>query len=362
MNSFEKMSLSFDSKLKSALSLVFALSLLIANSGCGAIVPRSMLYPNFFDGGAARVAAEAVKAKFGEKARVLEVEIGKDFTLKVQDATNPQNVDAYKYAAGFFIKTGAVRLDGLERNLKSTLFDFAEIDLSNIGRLAAQINERAKLENGGIRKIEIGRALSLAGGFENSGSVRWLVEFGNERESLTAIADARGNLRGVDLSQTRQADEFDLKEPIEFARMVDTLHETFGEREMIADIKIYDQSLYIHKPKPTGDEPETIYEYVYDVSGFREKPGLPTTSSPKDQFEFGEINLTDAPRLAKRALEELGAPPDAFVSLIEIKRVNDMGKDYRTIWVIDVKPKRNSSKLGFVHFDAQGNFIKAVKW
>jgi hypothetical protein len=130
-----------NSKLKSAAFFLFILSILITNSGCLSFSVRSAIHPNFLENDAAITAAEAVRAKFGSNARVLEVQIREEeFRVKIQDPENPKNVDSYKYAAGFFIKTAPVRLDGLERNLANTLSRLAQIALEKLPAPNARVS------------------------------------------------------------------------------------------------------------------------------------------------------------------------------------------------------------------------------
>lgn len=338
------------------------LSLGLFNSGCGALISRASLHPDFLASDAAVVAGEAVRAKFGDDVRVLEVDVNDDeFEVKVQDASNPENVDLYKYRGGFLIKNAAVRLDGLERNLKNTVFNFAEIDFAAIPRLEKAIRERAQLENARITKIEIKRKLNLSGDFENSGDVRWYIEFAGEREQISATADAKGNLLGVDLSNTRQARDFNLYDPQELKRAAETVRASFDAKSPILEITLRDKSLTIEKPD-AGDL-QLIRTYTYDVNGLKKGYASTSKSEIDRYFSLDEINIEDALRLSRLALEKLDAP-QGYVSYASVKKVYRMADDaYTTIWNVNVQTMQGmTGKSGFVEFDATGNVRNVVKW
>jgi hypothetical protein len=218
------------------------------------------------------------------------------------------------------------------------------------------------MEGGEIQEIEIKRGLNLSKDFEYSGDVRWMIKFASERESLTAIADAKGNLRGVDLSQTSQALKFNLFEPQEIKRATETIREQFGARAMINEISFDETYMGIKKSKP--DDQELILQYKYTVNGLMKDSMPPTTKSAVDEyFSFDEINLEDAPRLARIALEKLPAT-NARVSNVVIKKKKQWKDEtYQTIWAYSIKPEPVlGGKVGFVHFDAEGNIIEVLKW
>lgn len=352
-----------NSKLKFTLLLLFALPLVITSSACRTVVSGLVTQPNFLEEDEANAAADAVKAKFGNSVKVLDVQISENtFEAKIQDPDNPKNVDLYKYTHGLLLKTGAVQLNGLERNLEKTLFDFSEIDFSAVSRLSGEIQNRARLENGEIQKIEIRRGLNLSADFENSGSIRWSIVFANERESVTATADAKGKLRGVDLSQTSQALTFNLLEPQEITRAAESLREAFGAKALINEISISDKYMGIKKADP--NDPELILQYKYTVNGLMKDSMPPMTKSVVDEyFSLDEVNFEDVPRLMQIALEKLPAP-QAHISNISVEKVRQMKDDtYLTRWEVSVKPTPGlGGKIGFVRFDAKGNLIEVLKW
>jgi hypothetical protein len=353
-----------NSKTRFALFLLSISTLLIVNSGCRTVL-SGIVKTNFLEGNAAQDISAAVKEKFGDKVRVLAIEIEeREFEIKVQDPKNPQNIDLYKYMAGSLVKSDAVRLNGLERNLNNTLFDFNSIDLSAVPLLTEQIQKRAQLKDGKIRKIEIKRGLTLTSDFEHSGDVRWIIEFSNDRESVTAVADAKGQLLGVDLSQTSQAGKFNMFDQQELKQAGEALRSAFGDKALYCEISINEKLMMIEKPEM--DDPDSTHSYIYDISGLKQQiTGVSMRVESQKLFSLEEINLADAGRLSQIALQELpGAQSNVSGITIEkddgFKEIGD--GIFQTVWKVRVSYTKNiGGKGGWVAFDTKGNVLKVVK-
>jgi hypothetical protein len=198
-------------RLERELFLFFILPVVVL-SGCHSVKSRAASPANLFESGEIRLAAVAVKEKFGggtSAARVLEVQITEtEFGVKVRDAENPQNVDFYKYEKGALIKVAPVELDPIERSFAFTLFEFDDVDFSVVPRLAEEIRKSARLEDGKITGIQIRRRLNIPADSENFSEIQWTIKFSDGRKTVTAKADERGKLLFVDLSNPAQSAEF----------------------------------------------------------------------------------------------------------------------------------------------------------
>ena len=187
--------------------------------GCGGI--RNMLPQKgqYFEGDSAATAAKAIRDKIGKPFKVMEIFIDEDeFRVQAQDPDKPKNVDQYKYVAGFVSGPEPVQLSGIYDADKSG-FAFDEIDFTAIPKFCKEALERADIEGGKIYRLTFQRAFALT---ENDagalGAPRWHIEINGARENVTAAADPKGDLLGVDLSRTSKAADYKLLTEAELTR------------------------------------------------------------------------------------------------------------------------------------------------
>ena len=323
---------------------------------------------NMFEGTAANEAVEAFRKKVGGPIKALSVEIEKEtMTLKAQDPKNPQNVDEYKYVKGFVTGPTPVRLNLMEKNVDQTLFSLDDIDLAATARVATAALERAKVEGGKIKKMTIERALSIASGMTKSGNVRWTIEIEGTRESASAVADGKGNILGVDLSQTSRAAQFSTYSPDTLREAGPRIKEAFGGKVTLLEMTIYDKYLWFQAKSPKDGE---VTQYKYDINGVTSSelsnlgdhtPIEVRTHQFKIEdlyFDLNDINLALAPELGKKACARLNLP-EGKVSLYTIERRTQrkfLSKELVTRWTIFCQQGRKS---GYVDYDLTGNELYA---
>src|SRR5829696_9661083 len=101
--------------------------------GCGGLKNMLPKKGQYFEGDAAKTAADAIKEEIGKPFGVVEIFIDADtFRVQAVDPNNPRNVDEYKYAAGFVAGPTPVQLSGMIKDPEKSSFPFDEIDFSAI--------------------------------------------------------------------------------------------------------------------------------------------------------------------------------------------------------------------------------------
>jgi hypothetical protein len=323
---------------------------------------------NMFEGTAATDAVAAFQKKVGGPIKALSVEIEKDsMTLKAQDPKNPQNVDEYKYVKGFVTGPTPVRLNLMEKNIDQTLFSLDDIDLAATAKVATSALERAQIEGGKVKKMTIERALSIATGMTKSGNVRWTIEIEGTRESASAVADGKGNILGVDLSQTSRAAQFSTYSADTLRDAAPRIKEAFGGKVKLLEMTIYEKYLWFQAKSPKDGE---VTQYQYNINGVTSSElsnlGDHTPIEVRMHqfkiedlyFDLDDVNLALAPELGKKACARLNLP-DGKVSLYTIERRakrDFQSKALVTRWTIFCQQGRKS---GYVDYDTAGNELYA---
>src|SRR6185295_8302692 len=187
-----------------------------------------------------------------------------------------------------------------------------DIDLTATARVATTALERAKIEGGKVKKMTIERALSIATGMTKSGNVRWTIEIEGTRENASAVADGKGNILGLDLSQTARAAQFSTYSADTLREAAPRIKEAFGGKVKLLEMTIYDKYLWFQAKSPKDGE---ITQYKYDINGVTSSE-LSNLSDPTPievktgdfkiddlLFDLDEVNLALAPELGKKALE-----------------------------------------------------------
>ncbi|HYR74979.1 MAG TPA: hypothetical protein VEM96_03985 [Pyrinomonadaceae bacterium] len=345
---------------------LFSFLLAIGLCVCVLLGCRFFSKTNMFEGTAAKDAADAFRKKLGGPVKALSLEIEHDSaTLKAQDPQNPQNVDEYKYVKGLVMGPTPVKLNLLENNLDKTLFNLDDINLAATPTVARTAIERVKIDGGKVKKMTIERGLSLATDMTKSGAVHWNIDIEGTRESASAVADTKGNILGLDLSQTARAAKFSTYSADTLRDAAPQIKEAFGGHVKLLELIVYDKYLWFKAKSPRNGE---ITQYKYDINGVTTS-ALSNMSDPTPievrtgqfkiedlYFDFDEVNLTLAPDLAKKALERLNFP-DGKVSLFEISRKprKFMGKDLVTVWDVSCQQGRKSAS---VYYDLAGNEVE----
>ena len=277
---------------------------------------------NYFEGGDAKTAADAVKEKIGKSFNVTEVFIdGDEFRVYAQDPYNPKNLDEYKYVAGFVTGPNPVKLNAMNENLEKSSFPFDDINFAAIPEFARQAIEQSGIEGAQIYRMTFQRGFAITDGDAGSlGNGRWLIEIKGTREDVTAAASPDGKLLGVDLSRTSRAADYKVTTTEELKKAQDTLRNFLGENAKVSDIVIYEK--YLMCKTANRENPSLEDSYQFGINGLT-KQGLIQTPKVKvsifEDFSLSDINLTDAAKYIEKAKQRVEMP-DATLSSFSIRR------------------------------------------
>lgn len=317
---------------------------------------------DFFKGDSAQKAAAAVKEKIGKPFNITEVFIDDDeFRVHAQDPNNPKNLDEYKYIAGFVTGPNPVKLNGMNENLEKSSFPFDEINFAAIPEFARQAIEQAGIEGGEIYRMTFQRGFAITDNAVGSlGSARWHIEIKGTREDVSAAADPKGKLLGVDLSRTSRAKDYKVITKDELQKAQDALKNALGADTKVLEIIIYETSLSWSIPNRQNLNVQDSYQYGINGLTNKELVKMPTIkTSIREDFSLSEINLPDAAAFVEKAKARTNMP-DATVSLISIRReaVSVMSKVFQTTYRVSLKKGVNE---GGVEYDNDGNEIRVYK-
>jgi hypothetical protein len=325
---------------------------------------------NLFEGTAAQDAAAAFKKKLGGPIKALSLEIEKDTaTLRAQDPNNRQHVDEYKYVRGLVTGPNPVQLNSLERNLDSTLFDLDTVNLAATPDLVKAALSRTSLEGGKVSKMVIERSLGMTNGsLVKGGGLQWTVSVEGTRESASVLADAKGEVKGVDLSQTARAANVNFYEGSAMQEAAPKIKEGFGGPVKVLELIIYDKYVWFKAQDPK--KPDEFNQYKYDINGLTRSGPVgdlelkmvlgPDSENLKPEeflFDLNEIDFSKTPELAETALDKLQIN-NGHVALMKISRGTwaEIRTDKAIKWEVSISGPRQKS--GYVVFDAKGNLKK----
>ena len=353
--------------LTTLIAAVLFLTVVLACSLSGKLFSNKSM----FQGTTAQDAGEAFKKKLGGgPVKVLSLELEKDVaTLRAQDPNKPQNVDQYKYVRGIVTGPTPVQLNSLERNLDGTLFSLDEINLSATEALANEAVKSTGVDGGHVTKMVIERGLSLATDMTKSGTVRWEVTVEGPRESASATANLKGEIVGVDISQTARAANWSAFKEETLKDAVPTIKQAFGTAPKMVEVDIYDKYVMFKAISPR-DKEVTTYKYDYNgvtmsqLHNIVDSTPIEVRMSNKYKledflFDIDSAKLEMAPALGQKAMERLGFT-NGRVVLYSIKTEEDpfaRKNNLKTQWTVSCQQGRKS---GMVMYDLAGNETKAL--
>lgn len=337
---------------------VAAMVLVFVVAGCSGLKNMLPKKGQFFDGDGAQTAAKAVRDKVGKPFKVTEVFVDEgEFRVQAQDPNNPKNVDEYKYVAGFVTGPTPVHLSGIYDDIEKSSYPFDDIDFAAVPKFTKEAVAKAGIEGGKIYRLTFQRAFALTdSGAGALGAPRWNIEIQGTRESVTAAADPKGNLLGVDVSRTSKAKDYTVFTKDELKRAQTAITEHLAARPEIVEIVMYDKYLMFKVPNP--ENPNVGDDYKYDINGLS-RTGFVKTSLMKlpgrENFSIADIDLTKAADFLEKARDRTQMP-GAAVSSFSINRSKSPfnTKGYRTLWDVGLKA---GVKEGRVEYDNDGNEV-----
>jgi len=201
-----------------------------------------------------------------------------------------------------------------------------------------------------------------ASDLNKSGSVQWTVSVEGTREQASVVANTKGELKGVDLSQTARAAEVNYYDGDAMSKATAQIKEAFGGRVKLLELTIYDKYVWFKAQDPK--KPDEFNQYKSDINGVTRvrAVALQMTLGPKGWnlrpedflFDLDDVNLGKTPDLAKATLGELHIDGGHVASMI-ISRGPwaTIRNDKEIKWEVSVAGARRKS--GYVVYDSQGN-------
>lgn len=350
--------------MKNSIGAILAISLcLLIVAGCGGIRGLLPKKGQFFDGAAAQTAAAAIKDKIGKPFKVIEIFIDDDeFRVQAQDPNKPKNIDEYKYVGGFVTGPNPVQLNGMNEDVEKSSFPFDEIDFAAIPKFTKEAIDKAGIEGGKIYRLTFQRGFALTDtGVGALGNARWHIEIQGTRENVTAAADPKGRLLGVDVSRTAKAKDYSVLTKDELRKAQDALKSQLGARPEMIEIVIYDKYLMCKVPNP--ENPKVGDDYKFDINGLSRtgfvKTPIIRIAGMNENFSINDIDLTKAADFVDKARTRVEMP-NAPVASFSIRRSKSPfnNKGFRTLWDVSLK---SGVKDGSVEYDSDGNEVLVRK-
>ncbi|MGB7069280.1 MAG: hypothetical protein WBD22_07280 [Pyrinomonadaceae bacterium] len=336
--------------------------LIVVGAGCGL---RGLVKDGrYFEGDTARDAAAAIKEKIGKPFKVTEVFIDdNEFRVHAQDPDNPKNLDEYKYlAAGFVSGPNAVKAIGAVDDVEKSSYQFDEIDFAAIPKFTAEAIQRAGIEGAKIYRLTFQRGFALTNsGAGALGNPRWHIEIKGTREDVTATADPKGKILGVDISRTGRAKEYTVLTKDELQKAQDAIRSELASRPAVVDIAIHEKSIGFNVPNQ--ENPKVVDGYTFDVNGLSRGGGLVKSPRPpksfSEDFLITDVDLTKVPDLIAKTKTRVGMPDAEFYLLTILSQTRTVyHKEHRRVWYVTVKSGVNE---GRAIYDNDGNEIRVTK-
>src|SRR5687767_4796941 len=336
--------------------------LLLSVLGCSGIKIMLPKKGQYFDGDAARTAAGAIKDKIGKPFKVVEIFIDdNEFRVQAQDPNNPKNVDEYKYVAGFVTGPTPVQLGGMVDNAEKSSFPFDDIDFAAVPKFCKEALDRADIEGGKIYRLTFQRGFALTDeGAGALGNARWHIEINGARENVTASADPKGNLLGVDLSRTSKAADYKLLTEAELTKAQGMVKKLLGSRTEMIEMVFYDKHFGFKVPNP--ENPKVSDDYKYDINGISRSGfvKMSVTRMPgAENYSINDVDFANAARFFEKAKTRVGMP-NASLGSLSVRRSSSPfdNKGFRTEWHVSLKSGVNEAS---VSYDNDGNEMRARK-
>ena len=336
--------------------------LFLAILGCSSLKNLVPAKGQFFTGDTAAKAAKAVRDKIGKPFKVIEVFIDDDeFRVQAQDPNNPKNVDEYKYVAGLVVGPNPVKLSGMNDDVEKSSFPFDDIDFAAVPKFCKEAIDKSGIEGAKIYRMTFQRAFAMTDNAVGAlGNAYWNIEINGTRENVTAAADPKGKLMGVDVSRTAKAADYTIFNKDELQKAQDAIKSQVADRPNIIEIVMYDKSLMFKVPNP--ENPKVSDGYKFDINGLSRSDlvKLPNINMPgSENFSISDIDLPKATDLIDKTRTRIGLP-DAKVQSFSIRRSKSPfdKKGFRTIWDVSMK---SGVKEGSVEYDNDGTEIRVRK-
>ncbi len=334
---------------KPLIALIAAiLPMFIVGLGCSRLAG---LKTNYFEAdNAAKVVAD-VKSKVGKSFRVVEAVVEKDeMRLQIVDPNNPRNIDEYRSLAGFVTGPEPVKLNALVSDPTQSSVPVEEIDFGAVPNMVSGALERTALDGGFVKRMTFQRGFAMQGsGAGSLGAPRWNIEVTGTRENASATANGKGEIIGLDLSQTSRGKDYTVLSKGELTRAQQALKSVVGSGASVSDVTIRKNSVEINAVLADGSN--DMERFTFGIGGV--KKGLVAIkaimSNTGGYFSIDDINFVRALDFLEKAKVRLEMP-NAEVTSISFSRkartVMNLDNKYNRIDV-SLREGKNEGSVGF---------------
>lgn len=341
-------------------NLIFALlPLIFVTLACSRL---AALKASLFEDDNAEKAVAEIKNKIGKPFKVTEIIIEKDtLTVRAQDPDKPQNLDEYKYVAGFVSGPTAVKLNALNDNLEKSSFPIDEINFAAVPQMIADALKQTAVEGGEVEKLTFQRGFAIVDNDAGSlGAARWNIEIVGTRENASATGSPNGKIIGVNLSQTSRAKNYNATTREELEKAQNALRETFGADGKVVKIVIYES--YVFPTLLNPKNPNVTEDYKYDLNGLTKGGFVSSTFTGKKEeiFALGDVDLTRVPEFIEKTKTRTGLS-DGKIASISISRETVSVMDDTYYMEIDVSLQKGVDKGMVVYNFSTGEEIRVYK-
>ncbi|MEP6705176.1 MAG: hypothetical protein ABJB34_10265, partial [Acidobacteriota bacterium] len=221
--------------------------------------------------------------------------------------------------------------------------------------------DRAGIEGGKIYRLTFQRGFAMTDtGMGSLGNARWHIEINGARENVTAAADPKGKLLGVDLSRTSKAADFKLLTEDELRKAQEMVKNNIGSNTEFIEIVFYDK-FFMFKV-PNAENPKVSDDYKYDINGISRSGFIKMASIRRpgaENYSINDVDFANAARLFEKAKNRVGMPTASLGSL-SVQRASSHfdNKGARTIWSVSLKSGVNEA---FVDYDNDGKEVRVRK-
>ncbi len=203
--------------------------------------------------------------------------------------------------------------------------------------------------------------------------MRWTVSVESAREHASVVANTKGDITGVDLSQTARAAKVNYYEGDAMSKAATQIKEAFGGHVKLLEVVIYNKYVLFEAQDP--QRPGEFNHYKCDLNGVSrdramDKMDLRSAVGRDNKvedafFDLDEVNFAKTPVLAKAASNKLQSENGHVVRMKISRELSRMmpksgpsnviprDPDEKEIkWQVDVG---TAFKSGHVIYDSQGN-------
>ncbi|MEO6333709.1 MAG: hypothetical protein ABIO91_01880 [Pyrinomonadaceae bacterium] len=336
--------------------------IILAALGCSGIKNMLPKKGQYFEGDGAQKAAQAIKDKIGKPFKVTEIFIDdNEFRVQAQDPNKPKNVDEYKYVAGFVTGPTPVQLGGMVDDAEKSSFPFDDIDFTAVPKFCKEAIDRAGIEGGKIYRLTFQRGFAMTDtGAGSLGNARWHIEINGARENVTAAADPKGKLLGVDLSRTSKAADFKLLTEDELQKAQEMVKNNIGSNTEIIEMVFYDKFLMFKVPN--AENPKVSDDYKYDINGISRSGFIKMAAirfPGAENYSINDVDFANAARFFEKAKARVDMPKASLASL-SVRRASSHfdSKGARTLWSVSLKSGVNEAS---VEYDNDGSEVSVRK-